>query len=546
MNVFEDLIEELKEENLLEETVIDLDRSKEQERPSHSVSFNENSQKFAANSDVLTGQTDQEMFGAEATRLNAGSSAEKFLETVEEEGFFDHDVPEIVKAENDRDFFRKRAMEEVSSMQMVEHVLSGVEREHMKLMPVPYDDLEVKKALHRFLQVSDDPQSTECAEAEYQLLEETQNWYSALAERDKEISVANIRRFCENSKPALSSQALMSLARFYRNSPYSELVRSKFDFVMTRLFGREIDGIRRVLLFGRKEMIGHIKTLYENWSSVELFDKNDHQPEIDDAVSQFGQFAAIAEQAGDLEVLLQANVFDSIRDYKESIGELFYSSEVTAAAIDCNVRIGNQFVELIKNARETERTSEFEEKYGFEYDQLISNTTGKTLLLVELLNGSLDTSREFYEEDGEDRRIKVSGSTKTVKAEGKRSSSFLYGVNKWFLAFAVFVIAICAGIYIWADMFASGQTSAIQATNVDISTTELKQYLRMARSTKETLYAVTDESWDKLGEDQQKVFLKKVLDYANEKGLKNVSLINTKGRSVGYASADRVEILTSL
>ncbi|MBK9162327.1 MAG: hypothetical protein IPM21_00080 [Acidobacteria bacterium] len=44
-------------------------------------------------------------------------------------------MPEIARSLNPRDFFRKRAVDEVSSMQMVEDVLSGVEREHMKVVP---------------------------------------------------------------------------------------------------------------------------------------------------------------------------------------------------------------------------------------------------------------------------------------------------------------------------------------------------------------------------------------------------------------------------
>ena len=40
---------------------------------------------------------------------------------------------------------------------MVEHVLSGVEREHLKTSPMSDDDLEAKKALHKFLQRRDRP-----------------------------------------------------------------------------------------------------------------------------------------------------------------------------------------------------------------------------------------------------------------------------------------------------------------------------------------------------------------------------------------------------
>lgn len=542
MNVFEDLIEELKEENLLEETVIDIERSKDKKKQTEL--FSEAEQNASINSSPANTQPDLD----KPQTLSATESIDDFsFETSEaaEATPFEHDVPEISKPLNSRDFFRKRAMDEVSSLQMVEHVLSGVEREHMKVVTEPYDDLEAKKALHRFLQVSEDPKSEACNEAEYQLLQETQSWYTALADRDGEISIANIRRFCENSRPALSSQALMSLARFYRNSPYNELVRGKFDFVMTRLFGREIDGDRRILLFSRKDMIGHIKTLYENWSSIEIFGLEDQESRIEPAVVQFGQFAAEAERSIDLHSLLETNVFEKIREFKEELGELFFAPDVTAAAIDCNVRIGNRFVDLIAEARESERTSEFEEKYGYEYDQLISNTTGKTLLLVELLNGSSDTTRIYDDEDDEKIVINIDGVKKSVKQKQKASFA-LFGVNKWFLAITILVLVASVGVYIAVDMFATSQTRATIATNIDITTTDLKQHLRMARHTKETLYAVTDDTWDNLSEDERKAFLKKVLEFAQERGLKDVSLLNSKGRSVGYASINKLELIAIL
>ncbi|HLA95374.1 MAG TPA: hypothetical protein VK612_06615, partial [Pyrinomonadaceae bacterium] len=214
MNVFADLIEELKEENLLEETVIDINnrlgKAQHDEAPKAAPLYATDDavvQDFALEGEIAPAVPD-EMIHETATPID------------------------------ERDFYRKRAMEEVSSLQMVEHVLSGIEREHMKMAPETYDDLAVKKALHKFLQVTSDVSSDEHSESEYVLMQETENWYSALAKRDSNISVANIRRFCENSRPILSSQALMALARFYRNSPYSEPVRGKFDFVMTRLFSR--------------------------------------------------------------------------------------------------------------------------------------------------------------------------------------------------------------------------------------------------------------------------------------------------------------------
>ena len=219
MDVFQDLIEELRDENLLEETVID----------------------FAALAAALPAQPNGDSEVAEG------------------------ELAEVKTPETEADFYRKRAMDEVSSLQMVEHVLSGIEREHLKIVPATYDDLQAKKALHTFIQVHADPTSTDYAEAEFRLMRETEQWMSALSERDKKITAANLRRFCENSRPGLSSQALMALCRFYRNSAYSEASRSKFDLVMTRLFAREIEDQKRRLLFSPVDMVGHIKTLYANW-----------------------------------------------------------------------------------------------------------------------------------------------------------------------------------------------------------------------------------------------------------------------------------------
>lgn len=63
-------------------------------------------------------------------------------------------------------YYRERAAE-VSSLQMVEHILSGIEREQMKVLPKPYNDLDAKKALHSFLQITADVNSAEHAQAEF-------------------------------------------------------------------------------------------------------------------------------------------------------------------------------------------------------------------------------------------------------------------------------------------------------------------------------------------------------------------------------------------
>ncbi|CAN5674226.1 hypothetical protein BH24ACI3_BH24ACI3_03830 [soil metagenome] len=481
MNVFEDLIEELKEENLLESTVMDAD-----------------------------------------------------------EELLSSDVPSIVKPQNQREFLRKRAAEEVLSMQMVEHVLSGVEREHMKKLPVAYNDLVAKKALHTFLQATGDLKSQECADAEFELLQETQKWHGFLAERDKNISVANIRRFCEDSRPALSSQALISLARFYRNSPFSESVRGKFDFIMTRLFSREIEGDQRKELFVRSDMVGHIRTLYENWSSINLFSFNEHATEFALAVTQFEDFASETESAASLDDLLARDILERIRAFKEGLAEMFFAEDVVAAAIDCNLRVGNRFVELIIVSRSEGNPATLEEKYGDTLDHAVSSTTGKTLSLLEILYEG--ESEHFTEAKWEYAKPIVKAAEPSADKEVWLGFD-LFGVNRWLLGLTLLVCIISVGIYFGADKWGGSEASALTATDVPISDTELKQHLQLARSSSETLYAVTESSWDALTKEQQKQFLSKLAEYARQIGLRKVNLLNNKGRSVAFADDTRLHVI---
>lgn len=540
MNVFEDLIEELKEENLLESTVMD------RENDGAMNEFLAVPPPMPRSSHDSDGGSDNAFFDRfqsielDSPDTSAQSSTARDMDFAADEMLLSSDVPSIVKPDNQREFFRKRATDEVSSMQTVEHVLSGVEREHMKTLPVPYNDLVAKKALHTFLQATDDLKSQECADAEFELLQETQKWFGVLAERDKNISVANIRRFCEESRPALSSQALISLARFYRNSPFSESVRGKFDFIMTRLFSREIEGDKRKELFVRSGMIGHIRTLYENWSSINLFSFDDHETEFALAVAQFEDFAVEAESAASFDDLLAKDIFDRIRVFKEGLAEMFFAEDVVAAAIDCNLRVGNRFVELIIASRSEVSPAILEEKYGDSLDHAVSGTTGKSLSLLEILyegqSEHLSKSQGEFAESVD----KIS----EVSAEKESWLRFdLFGVNRWLLGLTLLVCIISVVIYLGADKFGGSESSAPTATEVSVNDPELKQHLQKARSSSETLYAVTEPSWDAMTEEQQKQFLTKLAEYARQKGLKKVNLLNNKGRSVAFADDTRLQVI---
>jgi hypothetical protein len=515
MNVFENLIEELKDENLLE--------------------------------DAATGRG---MDDASAVKVVAASVNGHDSYSNESDPPQDVNGSRDEKNANDADFFRKRAMEEVSSLQMVEHVLSGVEREHMKTPSGTHDDMDAKKALHKFLQVSADPSSPEHSEAGLKLRQETEKWNFALFERDQKISVANLRRFCEGSRPVLSSQALISLSRFYRNSLFSEDVRGKFDFVMTRLFSRDDEGQTRRLLFPMQEMIGHISTLYASWSSMALFSNAEDHAEVASAVKRFNDFGTEVESTASLDRLLNADFFSKVRLYKEELAELFYVPAVAAAAIECNLKIGNKYVQLVRAEKAGTDLESVENKYGLAYDEIVSDAAAKTLLLVELLKLAAEDAAPANQRE----EIKTKAApafqpiAKPAVAKKPKSASKisfdLFGVNKWLMVLGFMAVIASVGVYLWSEKAADEDSTTEVAAPLQIEDAEVNKHLRGVRSSDNTLYAIAQPTYDALSEQEQKTLLQRFFKLANDRNLQKVTLLNSKGRTIAFASKDRLDLFS--
>jgi hypothetical protein len=522
MNVFEDLIGELKDENLLEETVMDGqwagDRSDAADTSSEDVTVEE-----PANAQLLED-------GAEGE-----ASSDYNVEVINE-------PEENPNASNAQEFYRKRAVDEVSGLQMVDHVLSGVERELMKVVPKSFDDLQVKKSLHSFLQASSDTESLDHAKFEFQLMQETENWCSALAHRDGDISAADLRRFCENSKPALSSQALIALAKFYRNLPHSEAVRNKFDFVVTRLFSKEIAEEKRYLVFGREEMIAHFKTLYADWSSISLYSSSEDNSDILVAALRFEDFMAEADAAEHFDDLIRTEFFDRLRHYKESANEIFYAPTITAAAVECNVRIGNRVVDLLRVVRDTPTTEDLYEKYGI-HDQAVSDATSRTTELVDLLrerHDEIEAETEDYEEEFYQEAPEKAPEVKKKAAAAPRGkfTDNLFAVNKWLLTAWVVVLLLSVGVYVWSERFAGEETAVTTAgvVNFDLENSTLKEHIKVGRVSNEVFYGITLPSFDILTKEKKEEFVQKVLAAGNENVYNKVQLSDPKGTIVAVAS----------
>lgn len=557
MNVFEDLVEELKGENLLEETVINTISAEEakKEKAKPPAEPQTETPPFAAETDFGTPsaeafQPDETDEFTAAEMPEAGATADfAFAAPAENPGFEAPAAPVETETAgftaprslvDEMEFYRRRAMEEVTSLQLVEHVFSGVEREQMKITPKPFDDIAVKKALHDFLQVSKDATAGDNAQAEFKLMQETESWCSALSYRDKNLSVSDLRRYCETTKPVLSAQALLALARFYRNLPHTEAVRSKFDMVLTRLFTAETGRNRRELLSSREEMIKKIADHYADWASVPLYSEADDTDLLLTTV-KFDDFMAEAQGADNFDELVRNDFYNRLRIFKESIGDKFYAPMVLASAIECSVHIGNRYVELLEKEREQSSAEAIQVKYGFLLDQSVSDAAGKTLQLSDLLTEKTEEpAAEVVEEPKETLKVSAPGARRVEKKKAKAAGGF-FGISKMVIALLVGTIVLTIGLYVFVEFGSSPPVSPdVQKVNLENST--FKDYLQTARINQELLIGIVTENWKNASEEKKQEVLGKLINAGKEKGFKKVHLLNREGVTVGHATETEIVV----
>lgn len=542
MNVFEDLIVELKEENLLEETIFDstavvADRSDETDEAAFDGGFDTDAGESDLPNIELAGAGDVEIVGNDEAPESTETSSKK------------------KPAKGSREFFKKRAVAEVSGLQMVEHVLTAVEREYMKVKPRAFDDFNVKRTLNAFLQLPDSFVE-EHKKGEFELMQQTEAWFSALTVRDNNIPVQHLRQYCENTRPALSSQAMLALARFYRNSPYSEPVRAKFDFVITRLFSRPTGGERRKLLFEREEALGHLDTLYREWSSVPLYAADDDLSKLTLTAMSFDDLMAEAQNAAAFDELIESDFFGRLRLFKESIAEMFFAPEVAIAAIEANVQIGNAYVKLIDLERQKAEAEVIQSKYGDLDSETISDAAARTLELVDLLRAPLNVEEEFFEDAEEEPEPldKIILDTSTMDSEPETQSLFTlpgflnnvkenaFQVNRWLLAVSILLITASIGLYVWANYLVDDEVSktGVQAVNLDNAV--FKEHLKSAKVAGETFHGTVLPSWNELSQEKREEYLKKILQAGPSMNFKQVNLLKADGKQAGFASASRVDV----
>ncbi|QQS42250.1 MAG: hypothetical protein IPM63_04725 [Acidobacteriota bacterium] len=559
MNLFEDLVEELKEENLLEETVIESRSAKNSERP---VAVR-NSEPAAAPADLKPEDPDDlDESGLGSFELEfSGSSAEDFEIEFQDaaSGSASMPSPEASpspekspavsspllnrhEGESGKEYFRRRATDEVKTLQMVDHIITRVEKEQARINSAPYDDLKVKQSLHRFLQMDEEANASEVAEIEFLLLQETENWYSALTLRDKELSVENLRSYCETAVPSLSTQALIALARFYRNAPFSELVRSKFDLIITKLYTADAGEGRRAVTLPADSLVQDIQELYKDWSSVPLYSTDIEPDELDFGALGFGDFIEEAKRSRSFDELVNKDFFRRLNDFKQKSHESFFAPSVVAAAIRCNVEVGNRYLELIENEYGGQRPDELKDKYGFLSDSAISEAIRKVFKAHEEVELAKVEALK---------KKKPSELVINVEKIGAASADLAKKNVEWYSANKKLVIAtvltVVFGIFYFlfgASLLPSADSEVSKDVQViDLEKSEFARFVTSARISKNIAYAITNDEWNKLAKPQKEELMRRFLATGTDKGFSQINFLDSKGRKVGYVSPGTVEVV---
>ena len=262
---------------------------------------------------------------------------------------------------------------------------------------------------------------------------------------------------------------------------------------------------------------------------------------------KFQEFIAELNAAENIDELIRGNFFRRLNSLKERAQESFFAPLVAATTVESNIIIGNKYLELINQAREEMQMTDILDKFGALHEETISEATGKSYRLAQLLKEKSEktTSVEATQPEPEPEIAEVE-TPQPVKPKPEKkitteNKSKLPG--KWVSIFAVIGIIVCAALYFGLQPSDSIDNSNIpKAAKVNLENTFLNDYLKSASLSGTMLFCVAKPEWNTLSEDGKKDFLKKILIAGNERGFDKIHLINEQGETVAYADGNRLEV----
>lgn len=242
-------------------------------------------------------------------------------------------------------------------LRIVEEFLTQLELTLLKASPDGFDLAKVKDGLKQLRDLGDeDPEKRK--RVEFRISHELSQWQEQLAERDSKIEAYHIRRYCDGLRSPLDNEVFVALARFYRSLGYSRQSMSKFDLAMTRAFTSQLGELRRCLIADRETLSARIAAHYATWDRMPV---GDHGSSRD--VQVFDRYVEECFSIDEFAALTDSKLFDRVREFKSELGERFFRPNIVAAAIECNIAIGNRLNVLMAQAAEN-----LGERLGSEFD----------------------------------------------------------------------------------------------------------------------------------------------------------------------------------
>jgi DNA-directed RNA polymerase subunit L len=301
---------------------------------------------------------------------------------------------ETKKADSNEDY--KKTIFEISSLKTIEQLFFSVEQEQLKINSIPYDTVAINMALLGFQKGS--------VEDEEKVYSEIEKWQSYLLDRDEQISLKDLRVYCETTTPRLSSRALLTLAEFYQN-----VSRSKFEMLLTRTFSQEDEeSERRHLYCDNEEITHHLKEI--------CTESNDES--VAAKMSLLKKFGEDLDEFESINGMLATDYFGRYQLFKQELGDLFYDPRILGLIVQNNVLIGNHFVTLVENERAAGSRSNIfnKESFGVVFEESISEVVCKTFNLDKIKANSLKQNQKKTE-----KQVQIEQHKSELRTKGRQA-----------------------------------------------------------------------------------------------------------------------------
>ncbi len=234
--------------------------------------------------------------------------------------------------------------DEAMSLKIAERFFTEVENSLLREPSGTFDVSEVKECLRGLK--SRGNENADAASANVKLEREFDKWREHLEARDLDLEAFEILRFCDSFRESLDATVFLALARFYKSLTLSTANQCKFDLMITRAFEGERVGQSRFARFDRDNLERLLDEAYDSWPESASARKAEPE-QLYTATARIDKFIIEAKEIEKFDDLVGSNIFERIREFKRSLGSVYFAPPVVAAAIECNFVVGNTFSYLL-------------------------------------------------------------------------------------------------------------------------------------------------------------------------------------------------------